>query len=121
MCLVGDQLQQKVADACTDWKGCLETSAGDRPQRIQQLLNAAGVGSKVSESDRAGDSEGCIYPPTEDPASWDCDCWDGMQKRCDEFGATDAVARTSCLTAQYCLHPRICKGWQKKFCEAADI
>ena len=83
---------------------------------MHTMLMAAMVSSSNTHAHLA-QKGACIHPPTEDPMSWDCDCWDEMLIRCKSIGAGVGLQLQMCLTAQYCSHGKICKHWWEEHCK----
>eukprot|EP00747_Dinoflagellata_sp_TGD_P083780 gnl/TRDRNA2_/TRDRNA2_162254_c0_seq1.p1 gnl/TRDRNA2_/TRDRNA2_162254_c0~~gnl/TRDRNA2_/TRDRNA2_162254_c0_seq1.p1 ORF type:complete len:164 (+),score=23.14 gnl/TRDRNA2_/TRDRNA2_162254_c0_seq1:645-1136(+) len=77
---------------------------------------SAMLGQYMANISDVGDSNACIYPPKEDPESWDCNCFEEMQEKCDRVAGTPGYTMEMCLAAQYCLHPNICNRWANVVC-----
>jgi len=73
-------------------------------------------------ADEGDTKERCIYPPTEDPLAWDCDCYEDAQARCESIRPTIESANeipfvfSDCLRANFCLYPRVCEHWKTEAC-----
>lgn len=109
---------EQALQACIDWRGCLVQSDERRDEHIQALIGATG-GAEISQAaatESTQHSDGMpnsIYPPTEDPESWDCDCWADMHTRCNAVSEQITGYQLDlCLRAQYCMHPRISTAWR---------
>eukprot|EP00747_Dinoflagellata_sp_TGD_P089945 gnl/TRDRNA2_/TRDRNA2_164507_c1_seq2.p1 gnl/TRDRNA2_/TRDRNA2_164507_c1~~gnl/TRDRNA2_/TRDRNA2_164507_c1_seq2.p1 ORF type:complete len:399 (+),score=63.74 gnl/TRDRNA2_/TRDRNA2_164507_c1_seq2:107-1198(+) len=117
-----------VGVECHKWRKCLEAAssssllqvgdAGDHG--IKHLLEAAAESNATEANERAEKREGCVYPPTEDPMAWDCDCWEQMHKRCNAI-EVKAENLGLCLRAQFCRYPEVCDGWHGRNCVQDDV
>eukprot|EP00747_Dinoflagellata_sp_TGD_P186119 gnl/TRDRNA2_/TRDRNA2_42999_c0_seq1.p1 gnl/TRDRNA2_/TRDRNA2_42999_c0~~gnl/TRDRNA2_/TRDRNA2_42999_c0_seq1.p1 ORF type:complete len:655 (-),score=77.11 gnl/TRDRNA2_/TRDRNA2_42999_c0_seq1:124-2088(-) len=66
----------------------------------------------------------CIDPRTADPESWDCDCFEEMNKRCQDITerhAVDGFTVPKCLRALFCVDPKVCNDWKKLFCYSEEM
>eukprot|EP00747_Dinoflagellata_sp_TGD_P095699 gnl/TRDRNA2_/TRDRNA2_166568_c0_seq1.p1 gnl/TRDRNA2_/TRDRNA2_166568_c0~~gnl/TRDRNA2_/TRDRNA2_166568_c0_seq1.p1 ORF type:complete len:319 (-),score=39.39 gnl/TRDRNA2_/TRDRNA2_166568_c0_seq1:230-1144(-) len=109
----------EVGVACVAWRKCLRLKGGKtREQRLAILLSAAALGAVVKQDGVYDDKpkNTCMNPQTEDAMSWDCDCFEDMQRRCNAIGATSFGKRRLCFTAHFCLNPDVCKGWKDVVC-----
>jgi hypothetical protein len=128
-CLSG---QPEAADkrSCDSWLACLSAKGSDHDTRIRNLLKAAfsessnwQTGNGTSLPADLGDAQ-CMNPVTEDPESWECDCYDEMVNRCEKVGhAADADDNLEnvCIRAQFCLYPRVCASWKRRACMDTEV
>eukprot|EP00747_Dinoflagellata_sp_TGD_P102833 gnl/TRDRNA2_/TRDRNA2_168778_c1_seq7.p1 gnl/TRDRNA2_/TRDRNA2_168778_c1~~gnl/TRDRNA2_/TRDRNA2_168778_c1_seq7.p1 ORF type:complete len:768 (-),score=96.51 gnl/TRDRNA2_/TRDRNA2_168778_c1_seq7:123-2231(-) len=121
---------------CELWRKCLASHGSTTTQEgMRLLLEAAGVDDKDDDqgqllevakvgarSATTADKE-CMNPDTEDPAAWQCDCWEEMQKRCEQVNhhMSPNPALKTCLRAQFCLHPKVCSEWTAAKCHSSDV
>eukprot|EP00747_Dinoflagellata_sp_TGD_P158052 gnl/TRDRNA2_/TRDRNA2_177786_c0_seq2.p1 gnl/TRDRNA2_/TRDRNA2_177786_c0~~gnl/TRDRNA2_/TRDRNA2_177786_c0_seq2.p1 ORF type:complete len:344 (-),score=48.52 gnl/TRDRNA2_/TRDRNA2_177786_c0_seq2:143-1174(-) len=112
--------KEGVFKACRQWRKCLK----EHRVAIGVLLDAAGVGEFTDQSPEAAatavSEAKCIYPPHEDPESWDCDCYKEMLLRCQNANTKNlpqgSYTEKICLRAHFCLSPRVCTGWKAAAC-----
>eukprot|EP00747_Dinoflagellata_sp_TGD_P158083 gnl/TRDRNA2_/TRDRNA2_177786_c0_seq9.p1 gnl/TRDRNA2_/TRDRNA2_177786_c0~~gnl/TRDRNA2_/TRDRNA2_177786_c0_seq9.p1 ORF type:complete len:585 (-),score=64.37 gnl/TRDRNA2_/TRDRNA2_177786_c0_seq9:289-1944(-) len=112
--------KEGVFKACRQWRKCLK----EHRVAIGVLLDAAGVGEFTDQSPEAAatavSEAKCIYPPHEDPESWDCDCYKEMLLRCQNANTKNlpqgSYTEKICLRAHFCLSPRVCTGWKSAAC-----
>eukprot|EP00747_Dinoflagellata_sp_TGD_P067107 gnl/TRDRNA2_/TRDRNA2_155120_c1_seq1.p1 gnl/TRDRNA2_/TRDRNA2_155120_c1~~gnl/TRDRNA2_/TRDRNA2_155120_c1_seq1.p1 ORF type:complete len:515 (+),score=32.82 gnl/TRDRNA2_/TRDRNA2_155120_c1_seq1:41-1546(+) len=118
---------------CLGWYRCLWRTGSFQGSHLYRLLVAAGTrGSAVLATTRSrrtsfnSTSNGkkaehkCLYPPNEDPMSWDCDCYEQMRKRCEQIGAHRSWLNL-CIRAEFCLYPRTCERWKTASCQTPQI
>merc|ERR1719502_1098354 len=55
-------------------------------------------------------------PRTEDPESWECDCYEEGKEACSR--TTIDVDENTCLRANYCEYPKVCEHWKDIYCTA---
>eukprot|EP00747_Dinoflagellata_sp_TGD_P211914 gnl/TRDRNA2_/TRDRNA2_85080_c0_seq1.p1 gnl/TRDRNA2_/TRDRNA2_85080_c0~~gnl/TRDRNA2_/TRDRNA2_85080_c0_seq1.p1 ORF type:complete len:536 (+),score=65.24 gnl/TRDRNA2_/TRDRNA2_85080_c0_seq1:102-1709(+) len=116
-------LPEPKKSACMSWHKCLDKVDDGKHDKVTELLHileAAHVGSQAAVTQEPSDKQ-CIFPPTADPESWDCDCHDEMLCRCREIQHNHKLDLQqefvpACLNAQFCLHPGVCPGWKKASC-----
>eukprot|EP00747_Dinoflagellata_sp_TGD_P162949 gnl/TRDRNA2_/TRDRNA2_181133_c0_seq1.p1 gnl/TRDRNA2_/TRDRNA2_181133_c0~~gnl/TRDRNA2_/TRDRNA2_181133_c0_seq1.p1 ORF type:complete len:617 (+),score=61.28 gnl/TRDRNA2_/TRDRNA2_181133_c0_seq1:119-1969(+) len=124
---VSKKLNSMQQDACKIWLQCLTRDGSSKSSQILNLLKAAGFkgdSGALLQTDGATAATGHIYPPTEDPLAWDCDCWEEMLQRCKSLRKISSVGDFSepdCLTAQFCVHERVDSGWKQDSCGSGDI
>eukprot|EP00931_Biecheleriopsis_adriatica_P035786 TRINITY_DN20617_c0_g1_i1.p1 TRINITY_DN20617_c0_g1~~TRINITY_DN20617_c0_g1_i1.p1 ORF type:complete len:533 (-),score=87.46 TRINITY_DN20617_c0_g1_i1:347-1945(-) len=117
-CLEG----RSASQYCAAWRDCLTKANRNSaiPQiedHLLQVLRATLVptgheGKAVIKDDH--DHAECISPLSADPESWDCDCIDNFNKRCDDMGmARDQV----CYKLLLCDSPVVCPAWKDAACE----
>eukprot|EP00747_Dinoflagellata_sp_TGD_P083783 gnl/TRDRNA2_/TRDRNA2_162254_c0_seq4.p1 gnl/TRDRNA2_/TRDRNA2_162254_c0~~gnl/TRDRNA2_/TRDRNA2_162254_c0_seq4.p1 ORF type:complete len:163 (+),score=29.05 gnl/TRDRNA2_/TRDRNA2_162254_c0_seq4:645-1133(+) len=82
---------------------------------------SAMLGQYMANISDVGDSNACIYPPKEDPESWDCNCFEEMQERCALVAETPGYTIVNCLAAQYCMHEDICQSWASAVCSKSAV
>eukprot|EP00747_Dinoflagellata_sp_TGD_P141624 gnl/TRDRNA2_/TRDRNA2_176153_c14_seq3.p1 gnl/TRDRNA2_/TRDRNA2_176153_c14~~gnl/TRDRNA2_/TRDRNA2_176153_c14_seq3.p1 ORF type:complete len:259 (+),score=20.80 gnl/TRDRNA2_/TRDRNA2_176153_c14_seq3:119-895(+) len=61
----------------------------------------------------------CIHPPTADTESFECDCFDAMNRRCQEITQVHGLSGftvENCLQAMMCDHARVCTEWKNEHC-----
>eukprot|EP00747_Dinoflagellata_sp_TGD_P158060 gnl/TRDRNA2_/TRDRNA2_177786_c0_seq27.p1 gnl/TRDRNA2_/TRDRNA2_177786_c0~~gnl/TRDRNA2_/TRDRNA2_177786_c0_seq27.p1 ORF type:complete len:359 (-),score=48.00 gnl/TRDRNA2_/TRDRNA2_177786_c0_seq27:143-1117(-) len=112
--------KEGVFKACRQWRKCLK----EHQVAVGVLLDAAGVGEFTDQSPEAAatavSEAKCIYPPHEDPESWDCDCYKEMLLRCQNANTKNlpqgSYTEKICLRAHFCLSPRVCTGWKSAAC-----
>eukprot|EP00747_Dinoflagellata_sp_TGD_P182435 gnl/TRDRNA2_/TRDRNA2_36685_c0_seq1.p1 gnl/TRDRNA2_/TRDRNA2_36685_c0~~gnl/TRDRNA2_/TRDRNA2_36685_c0_seq1.p1 ORF type:complete len:531 (-),score=61.95 gnl/TRDRNA2_/TRDRNA2_36685_c0_seq1:115-1707(-) len=109
-----------VKKVCNKWRKCLRS----RRVSLNSLLEAAGVGEFVASPSTQDPSSGeCLYPPFEDPESWDCDCYEEMLKRCKRADLTKFpkgyYTEKMCLRAHFCMNARVCSAWKAVACKGA--
>eukprot|EP00747_Dinoflagellata_sp_TGD_P149960 gnl/TRDRNA2_/TRDRNA2_177067_c0_seq23.p1 gnl/TRDRNA2_/TRDRNA2_177067_c0~~gnl/TRDRNA2_/TRDRNA2_177067_c0_seq23.p1 ORF type:complete len:693 (-),score=81.90 gnl/TRDRNA2_/TRDRNA2_177067_c0_seq23:93-1952(-) len=67
-------------------------------------------------------SSDSIYPPNEDPESWDCDCYEEMLQRCQAVDTKNLpkgdYTEDLCLRAHFCIFPRVCAAWKAASCRS---
>lgn len=114
-------------DACRKWRKCLQdTHLGETNHEItlMNMLDAAGVqpGGEMSLMQQGESS--CLNPATEDPESWDCDCYVDMKDICQRVqdrqeheDYTDAT----CFRAIFCNTERVCDFWKASFCSDPSV
>merc|ERR1712061_773846 len=60
--------------------------------------------------------DGCVDPRTEDPESWECDCYESFQAKCTAIKNHSAVRNNytfgKCLRAILCDLPNMCPSWR---------
>eukprot|EP00747_Dinoflagellata_sp_TGD_P143459 gnl/TRDRNA2_/TRDRNA2_176392_c0_seq41.p1 gnl/TRDRNA2_/TRDRNA2_176392_c0~~gnl/TRDRNA2_/TRDRNA2_176392_c0_seq41.p1 ORF type:complete len:472 (-),score=57.16 gnl/TRDRNA2_/TRDRNA2_176392_c0_seq41:62-1477(-) len=122
---------QSVAGSCKKWKACLKKSdpSGEYERRLLTMLEASGVATAATAHSslkqhlpppQLGKGSGkCIYPPHEDPLSWNCDCYEDMMQRCKDIGAS--MEMEVCLRAQFCEHPHTCQHWKDSTCNEQKV
>eukprot|EP00747_Dinoflagellata_sp_TGD_P102828 gnl/TRDRNA2_/TRDRNA2_168778_c1_seq20.p1 gnl/TRDRNA2_/TRDRNA2_168778_c1~~gnl/TRDRNA2_/TRDRNA2_168778_c1_seq20.p1 ORF type:complete len:817 (-),score=96.32 gnl/TRDRNA2_/TRDRNA2_168778_c1_seq20:123-2378(-) len=124
----GAWVQQHCSCKCSSQ---LAVSDGGSNQVLLKELATAVASSKTvvkrsksteGESKTLADHE-CMNPDTEDPAAWQCDCWEEMQKRCEQVNhhMSPNPALKTCLRAQFCLHPKVCSEWTAAKCHSSDV
>eukprot|EP00747_Dinoflagellata_sp_TGD_P212283 gnl/TRDRNA2_/TRDRNA2_85405_c1_seq1.p1 gnl/TRDRNA2_/TRDRNA2_85405_c1~~gnl/TRDRNA2_/TRDRNA2_85405_c1_seq1.p1 ORF type:complete len:589 (-),score=78.19 gnl/TRDRNA2_/TRDRNA2_85405_c1_seq1:90-1835(-) len=125
----------KLGKLCKTFRKCLRgLKGGNHEEELLLILKATQVsgkflfetgtsqathliqGSSPTQVTSTDDEEICIFPPTEDPMSWDCDCWEAMHTLCHDIGIYNGKQLQMCLTAQYCMHPKICRHWHADQC-----
>merc|ERR1712039_820984 len=105
---------------CETWKDCLRGTDGQSTTHIADLvsiLEAAGAHHEHhadASTDTSGDTEGCIYPPLQDPEEWECDCLENMMLACEE-----GVSQTECLHTQFCDNDAVCASWKAAECSGS--
>eukprot|EP00747_Dinoflagellata_sp_TGD_P128625 gnl/TRDRNA2_/TRDRNA2_174569_c0_seq4.p1 gnl/TRDRNA2_/TRDRNA2_174569_c0~~gnl/TRDRNA2_/TRDRNA2_174569_c0_seq4.p1 ORF type:complete len:269 (-),score=48.10 gnl/TRDRNA2_/TRDRNA2_174569_c0_seq4:52-858(-) len=102
---------------CNNWVECLRK--GGHEQEVLNILEAA-TDFKTSEQQ----DKKCIYPPTADPESWHCDCYNEMKCRCAkirELHGFSGFSEKACLRSSFCLHPDVCQGWKDSACNTDDV
>jgi hypothetical protein len=117
-----------VVEACNGWRQCLDS---DALYQLRTLLDVAmsvsrAVDANTSASgERGNESNGsqvshCIFPPSEDPESWNCDCHVEMYHECDALRAIDfdlsSFSDEDCIRANICRHPEVCPEWKVSQC-----
>jgi len=124
----------KLSDSCARWQECLRASSSDQNhlRRLRTLLDAAGVVAStgavalatVTISRKRGNAR-CMDPETEDPESWDCDCYENFQRKCagisETQGDTAIYTEAECLRAIFCSDHRVCSEWKARSCKASSI
>ena len=74
------------------------------------LLMAANVSTNTVVTNNS-----CFDPRTEDPESWECDCFEDFKRKCEQIedsGAlTSIYAIETCLRAIMCNIPNICPNY----------
>eukprot|EP00747_Dinoflagellata_sp_TGD_P165075 gnl/TRDRNA2_/TRDRNA2_185888_c0_seq1.p1 gnl/TRDRNA2_/TRDRNA2_185888_c0~~gnl/TRDRNA2_/TRDRNA2_185888_c0_seq1.p1 ORF type:complete len:470 (+),score=34.55 gnl/TRDRNA2_/TRDRNA2_185888_c0_seq1:70-1479(+) len=126
-CLRGDMDKEHVlpvARSCKKWKRCLKRSdpSGQYQSRLLLLLNASDAAVPMPGHTSLKQSpmgSKCIYPPTEDPMSWNCDCYEQMIQRCRDIGASKEME--VCIRGQFCEHPNTCQHWKDAACSDETI
>ena len=110
----------RVYKACKLWRKCLRQGSGDNHlEHISDILEAANVDVHAHDD---LNSPQCIYPPKEDPETWDCNCHDEMIARCHSLEhAGHSFSIQTCFRAQFCVNPRVCSNWKKLSCETSEI
>jgi hypothetical protein len=99
----------------------LVSSSGTRVSGNTGLLQMASLTSVSSRSNGTGDRH-CFNPRTEDVESWECDCWEAMEKRCQQIKSHISGFRPAhCMQAQMCLHPNLCHFWELSNCRSSQM
>merc|ERR1712176_1429788 len=62
-----------------------------------------------------------IMPQLEDPESWDCDCYDGIEKKCKTIESHPDYTMEKCMRAIICQWDRICDTWAEQQCRDGYI
>lgn len=115
----------EASRVCKAWVECLEVS--NHKDRILVLLEAFGTVEQAPMSltdtqETVGDEcDECFHPPSQDPESWDCDCYDTMMVNCHEINATVGYDEAVCLKAQICAAPCLCTSWFTAECQTVAI
>merc|ERR1712232_182747 len=115
---------------CKAWRECLtsENSVSHEDQ-LRTIMTAAGgdegLNDTTQEEHLATEiDEVCMNPLVEDPESWDCDCFEAMQRRCAKVELVQKTADTysleKCLRAIFCLQHGVCESWKTQFCTDVD-
>eukprot|EP00747_Dinoflagellata_sp_TGD_P143455 gnl/TRDRNA2_/TRDRNA2_176392_c0_seq38.p1 gnl/TRDRNA2_/TRDRNA2_176392_c0~~gnl/TRDRNA2_/TRDRNA2_176392_c0_seq38.p1 ORF type:complete len:491 (-),score=62.93 gnl/TRDRNA2_/TRDRNA2_176392_c0_seq38:48-1520(-) len=120
-------LVKSVANSCTKWKACLNRTdpSGEYQDRLLTMLEASGAATPTTAqvSLKQGlvpqGAATCIYPPQEDPLSWNCDCYEQMLQRCKAIGALEEVAL--CIRSQFCAFPDTCQHWKDMACNQQPV
>eukprot|EP00747_Dinoflagellata_sp_TGD_P144030 gnl/TRDRNA2_/TRDRNA2_176448_c5_seq8.p1 gnl/TRDRNA2_/TRDRNA2_176448_c5~~gnl/TRDRNA2_/TRDRNA2_176448_c5_seq8.p1 ORF type:complete len:454 (+),score=36.56 gnl/TRDRNA2_/TRDRNA2_176448_c5_seq8:68-1363(+) len=116
--------QEALKQKCKTWKNCLSQSdpSGTYETSLVTMLEAAGAGAPIPEhvslKQQSAEAK-CINPPTEDPMSWNCDCYEQMQQRCKDIGASTEMEM--CLRAQFCEHTHTCQHWKDAACTQQTV
>mmetsp|Transcript_92546 Transcript_92546/g.205697 ORF Transcript_92546/g.205697 Transcript_92546/m.205697 type:complete len:552 (+) Transcript_92546:57-1712(+) len=104
--------------ACRQWRRCLKRNGEHHARNMLALLVAAGAGESnfIATAPKA---DQCLFPPTEDPQAWDCDCYAEMERRCMSVQAhrLGNAIQVYCLRAIMCWHPRVCDSWKTHMCK----
>merc|ERR1719343_785440 len=85
-------------------------------------MEAAGLGVFPETESTSGANGTCINPYFDDPESWDCDCFEEIQKRCVVAapGTSGGDALVQCFRASFCLHAHVCQEWKDTWCESTS-
>jgi len=125
-CLMADSSVTRIAtsSACDPWFECLSTA--EQLDKMKTFLGAAmrllpdslgqknSLVSEATESVSATDSS-CIDPSTEDPESWECECFDEMSKSCDVPNQEDCIRELMCNKCSLCL------AWKQTHCSSDSV
>jgi len=58
----------------------------------------------------------CMNPPTEDPESWECDCYDSIEAACIAIADTSGWTIERCTQAVFCTTEFVCQHWKDTSC-----
>jgi len=116
---------QQTTEACRIWRKCLKRKKAEAQiEVLLELLDAAGVvGNGNVTSENITNAPHCIYPPTEDPEGWNCDCFEEMHQRCRHLDTANLTnfSQTLCLRAVFCTSTRVCSTWRAEMCNSPEV
>merc|ERR1712232_1539000 len=67
-------------------------------------------------------TEPCYDPPTENPATWACDCYDEWKSKCPQCSSsTTGMPDTACVKCLQCIwcqsgEDHLCSQWKSDYC-----
>jgi len=121
----GRGLALRVKLKCGKWRQCLTRNG--KLKQIRSLLGAALNSRKgllqgtysTNETRLATEAGICVDPSADDPESWDCDCVEGMMKKCAVEGMAQDLEK--CMSSLMCKSASVCSGWKRTHCAGASM
>jgi len=106
--------RSQVTAMCPAWVTCLQKHNHAVNDLLVMLRSTMREGTFLEEvaagqntTRRNADPDACVDPSSEDPESWDCDCFDAMKATCPNQQAT-----SPCFHDLLCNDDRVCNSWK---------
>jgi hypothetical protein len=119
-CLEAETVEKRrlVAAKCDPWFKCLHKSGKLSGLRVflraavgeASLLSVAGHSDAALVADPTRSR--CIDPASDDPESWNCNCFTHLTKVCKD----DPLGNEACFRMKFCASCAVCLRWKEKHC-----